>query len=116
MPRGGPRPNSGRPTNVRTFDDKTLKRLDKALAKKAKETGKSWEAVLVDIGYEEGTMQTARLGALKLIADIKGVIVKQSHKTVDEHHTVHGAPVILPPLSDDPAKLDMGAPAQEQRH
>ena len=66
--RGGARPGSGRkPT---TLSEWQVKNLLKTLAKKAKETGKDIDQLLVDKVYDEKLTDRNFLAAVKLIKDL----------------------------------------------
>lgn len=103
---GGARQGTGTKPKSRNYGEKRKTSLELALVKKAKETGKTLEEVLADLAYDEGSMMTARVGALKLIYDV--LVPKESHRTVEQTVT-HSGPLILPELKMDPAVLPEAA-------
>lgn len=80
--RGGKRAGAGAKPVTRVYSDEIKTKLADELFAKAKETGRSWLAELVDMAYQENTGNNSKLGALKLVADI--LVVKETHKTVEE--------------------------------
>lgn len=97
---GGARKGAGRKPKVRHFGEKRKESLEKALLRKAKETGRTLEDVVVDVAYDDGAHLGSRVGAIKLILDV--LVPKESHRTVEQTVT-HSGPLILPELKTDPA-------------
>lgn len=102
--KGGKREGAGRKRSVRQYGDAFRLELSKTLEKKRLETGKSLQDVLVDMVYDEGAQQAARVGALKQAIDV--LVPKESHRTIEETKRVVG-PVILPQRKKDPAEEDV---------
>ena len=93
MPRGGPRPGSGRKTyNISELEKKKL--LSEA-RRMEKETGKSVPGILLGLIFLPHKNPQLRLTAIKLYYDI--VTVRESHKKVEEHKYDHRV-VILPEI------------------
>lgn len=113
MPSGGARPNTGgsregagRKRIASRWSDVFKRGLIKAIKAKHKETGKSIQEVIVEILYASYQQPKDRIAAYKAISD--ALVERSSHKTVEEHKHTY-APVILPPMKDDPATIDMEA-------
>lgn len=113
MPSGGPRPNSGgaregagRKRIASKWSDAFKRSLVRVIKKKAKETGKSIQEVIVEILYADCQRAQHRIAAYKAISD--ALVERSSHKTVEEHKHTY-SPVILPAMKDDPSTIDMEA-------
>ncbi len=99
MPKGEKKAG-GRPKQTRKWSDKLKKQTAKALDKYAKEKGLNFSEALVAMFYDETVMDTARLGAAKVICDI--LIVKESERTVKDGRQT---PTIgLPPVMEQPKR------------
>ena len=72
----------GRNPVIRTYSDEIKKRLINALAKKAKETGKTFEEALVELVYIQTKMPLVKLGAIKAILDI--LVTKETKSTIEK--------------------------------
>ena len=101
MPKGEKKAG-GRPKQTRIWSDKLKKQTARALDRYAKEKGLNFAEALVAMFYDEKVMDTARLGAAKVICDI--LVVKESERTVEtKGHT----PVIgLPPVMVKPGRQE----------
>lgn len=108
---GGSRTGSGKKKTARDYGDAFRLKLSKTIAKKAKETGKGLEEVLIDMVYDDGAMLTARVGALKQVIDV--LVPKTSIREVNQSIT-HSGPLILPELAplSEPPKPKMPAPEE----
>jgi site-specific recombinase XerD len=97
--RGGRRPGAGRKPKY-MLSETQIKNMLRAARKKAKETGKTIDDILLDIIYTDGKKISERdqLAAIKLFKDF--TITKSSEKTVT-HNVNQGPAVGLPPIRED---------------
>lgn len=98
MPKGEKKAG-GRPKKTKKWSDKLKSQTAKALEKYAKLKGLSFSEALVAMFYDEKVMDTARLGAAKIICEI--LVVKESERTIDDKRT--GPTIMLPALKERPA-------------
>ncbi len=106
--RGGAREGAGRPKKERSFSDAFKRQLEKALKTYKHKTGKNYGEMLVGMFYDETVMDTARLGAAKIIADV--LAVKESKRIIESLT----APTIgLPPIMQKPLQVE--AEAEHER-
>lgn len=106
MPKGEKRAG-GRPKTTKVWSDNLKKQMAKALAKYAKEKGTDFAETLVAMFYDTKVMDTARLGAAKVICDI--LIVKESEKTINDKR--EGPRIGLPPVMEKPTQV----PKEEEK-
>ena len=94
---GGRRQGAGRPRKKREYSDKFKKSVQRALEKKAKETGKSIFDVFADQLYNVDKKQPQVWSAnFKTLVEI--IVVKESHQT-NENKTI-GPAIGLPPIRE----------------
>jgi hypothetical protein len=117
MGRGGPRPNSGgsRPGAGRKrlaskWSDAFKASLVRAIKKKQKETGQTVQEVLLDIYYGDETPNRDRVAIFKALQD--GLVERSSFKEVEERKFIY-APLVLPTMKDDPARIDHDAEPEQ---
>ncbi len=92
MPKGEKKAG-GRPKVTKQWSDKLKKSVADALDKYARLKKLTFAEVLVEMLYDEKVMDTARLGAAKVICDI--LVVKESERTIDDKR--QGPVIGLPP-------------------
>ena len=91
--RGGRRPGAGRPKGSReTLSVRQLKEFEQAAKKKAKETGKSLQDIVLSIAYDEKAAKRDQLAAAKLFWD-KSIIPASEGGEAD---VANGPAVYLP--------------------
>lgn len=99
-PRGGARPGAGRKA-IFEISSGELKGLFKALKKKAKETGKTWQDLFIEHLY---TPSDWREGAAyhKMLTEHIRVQKSERHVEITKHE---GPAIYLPEEAPDPAKV-----------
>jgi hypothetical protein len=98
---GGYRPGSGRKPTYMTTEYQVKKALQKA-RKKAKETGKTLDDILLEIAYADGVKANVRdqLAAIRLFKDLTQT--KTSEQNINVKQT-NGPVIRLPEAKPDPA-------------
>jgi len=97
MPKGEKKAG-GRPKVTKKWSDNLKKSVVRALNKYSKTEGKDFAEVLVAMFYDEGVMDTARIGVAKVICEI--LVVKESERTIEDKRS--GPSIGLPPMKDRP--------------
>ena len=88
-------PGPGRPPAVRNYSDKFKDDMQKALIKKAKETGKTIYDVFCDMLWNPDKRQpTAWAANFRSLCEI--MVTKESKSTIDKHEI--GPRIGLPPI------------------
>jgi hypothetical protein len=88
-------PGPGRPKAVKNFSDEIRRDVDSACRRKAKETGKSFGDVLVELFWNTATKQPQlRLGAANIIKEI--LVIRETKSTIEKHEI--GPRIGLPPI------------------
>jgi len=98
-PRGGARPNSG-PKPIFGVSEKELNGLFRALKKKAKETGKTWQDLFAGHLYSDDWREAAAYH--RMLTDQIKVRKEDKHVTTQK---VEGPAIFLPEERPDPAKV-----------
>jgi hypothetical protein len=106
---GGARTGSGRKP-INQLSDEQAKILHREIKRRAKQEGRSWQALLLDfvfgkdskLGLPLDMTARERLTALRLLADL--AVAKQSEQTVNVNKVL-GPTITLPESMPDPAKL-----------
>jgi hypothetical protein len=93
MPRGGPRPGSGRKSY--NISEREKKKLLSEARKRQRQTGRSIADILLDFIYVAHKHPQLKLTAIKLYYDI--MTVREGHRTIEEHKYDNRV-VILPEI------------------
>lgn len=101
--RGGARAGAGK--KPRAFSEEFKEDLKKELDKKAKETGLTFQRILVDLAYDKRQSATARATFCKIIAST--FVVKESHKVIENNGVV--GVVMLPAVQAAPLRIVEGS-------
>lgn len=98
--RGGARAGAGRPAKPsKEYSEEFKAGFVDALAKKAKETGKTIYEIAIDMYYDRRTQAVAKLGVLKILTEV--FVIKESKRTIEEVFTPR---VYLPKQTEKPAE------------
>lgn len=100
--RGGARTGAGRkPKEPKEYSEEFKSTLFSALAKKAKETKKTWGDVFADLLYDRKTQDTTKAGLFKILGEIS--VIKESKRTVTNEDK--RPMILLPGVQEKPQEI-----------
>ena len=99
--RGGRRPGAGRkPKGPKNYDEQAKKAWLKATRKKAREAGKTYQEVALDMLYDQKTQAAVRASIIKEINSV--FVVPESRQKVD---LTTGPAIYLPEVLEPPEEF-----------